>query len=141
MKYLPVKVSLFLFPGVLFAVGLFLRNPTKFGQCIDSKIQNWFCATPVSEIGWTLTEVSFLFFIVAGLVLISSEIGFKRWLKFSYVAIPVCIGLFFLGRAAFPDGALFYIEPVRIVDFIGYWLYLPLSALIIGFSYLPSKAK
>lgn len=144
MRFLE-KLSIMLVAGLLYIGGQYFRGvwfmnfPINVcGHASDSN--GAFCNSPfLDTLGWPLIEVGTILFFVSLIVLMSNNSGFMRWKKFSYFAIPAAIVLFFIACVAFPKGALFFIDRTKIIDFIGYWFYLPLTALIVLVSWLPGR--
>ena len=144
MKQLVQKVSLIVVSAVIYLVGQYFRGVwVRTIGCheIHSGSQVYCDSGFVDTLGWPLIEIGTILFLISLVVLISNAKGFKLWKKFSLVAIPVAIGLFVLVHISFPYGSFLFIDPLRIIDFIGYWLYLPLSVLVILYSYLPLQRK
>jgi hypothetical protein len=85
------------------------------------------------SLGWPLIVGAKVLFASAIVLIFSNELGFRRWWHFSRWFIPIAIlFLIYCTPIALPVNSFIYTD--KVVDMLGFYLYIPITVAIIVIS-------
>ncbi|MFA5889070.1 MAG: hypothetical protein WC857_02470 [Candidatus Paceibacterota bacterium] len=125
------KKTTWLFPFCLTIISIFI-NPYILGLCIQSDKYCIF-GSLAHSVGKPMFYFSLTWLVLSLVFLLISNLTFQRWLKFTYIWVPLTILLVFLSPEY--DSSLFSMSRDVVSLFMSV-LFLIISFLIILISYL-----
>jgi len=138
MKLAHKKITLFLVAGSIFLIGQYFRG-AWFGQFPCQKIYSGslvYCNAPyINTLGWPLIEIGIILLLAVAIMLFASASVLDRWLKLNMWALPALVAVFAFVTISFPPTGFMALDPLQTIRFLGYYIYLPLTVLVLASGY------
>jgi len=141
MKLAQKKIALLIVAGIVYLGGQFFRGvwfinlPVNLcGNAFDDSGR--FCNSPyIGTIGWPLIEIGIILLLAAAIMLFASASVLDRWLKLNMWALPALVAVFAFVTISFPPTGFMALDPLQTIRFLGYYIYLPLTVLVLASGY------